>query len=283
MKCKNCRQTLALATNYCNECGAKVITTRLTLRYLLTEMYRSFFSIDSNKPLRTFIDLFTKPEAVIDGYINGVRKKYIHAFGYFTIAVTFSSAFYFIFLKFFPETLDGMLMFQHNDATQMELGRTIFRGVFEYQTFMFFALVPVLALLSWIVFLNKKKYNYAEHLIINLYCYSQASIISIALFFLTFWHQTLFGLLSMVSLLIQIGYFAYALKRIFNLSAGQLFLKTLYFFALLIPLYIIFSILAFGIMLASGSFDGVIEAEKARQGISYTASSAMNWTSYRLR
>ena len=112
MKCKNCSELLTSKTNYCPECGAKAITHRLTLRYLLSEIYHAFFSIDSNKPVRTFIDLFKKPEEVIGGYIDGVRKKYIHAFGYFTIAVTFSSIFYFIFLKFFPETLDGMLMFQ---------------------------------------------------------------------------------------------------------------------------------------------------------------------------
>ncbi len=283
MKCKNCSELLTSKTNYCPECGAKVITHRLTLRYLLSEIYHAFFSIDSNKPVRTFVDLLKKPEEVIGGYIDGVRKKYIHAFGYFTIAVTLSSIFYFIFLKFFPETLDGMLLFQNKDAAEMELGRTIYRSVFEYQTLMFFAFVPLLALLSWIVFLNKKKYNYAEHLIINLYCYSQASIISICLFFLTFWSQTLFGIISIVSFIIQIVYFAYVLKRLFKLSGLQLLIKFIYFFALLIPLYIIFTIIIMGIMLANGSLDELIEAERAKKEISYTASSAINWTSYKLR
>tara|TARA_R100001369_G_scaffold92822_1_gene140184 strand:- start:895 stop:1746 length:852 start_codon:yes stop_codon:yes gene_type:complete len=283
MNCKNCEETLALGTKYCPECGAKALTNRLTLRYLLSEIYHAFFSIDSNKPVRTFIDLLKKPEQVIGGYIDGVRKKYIHAFGYFTIAVTFSSIFYFIFLKFFPETLDGMLMFQNNDAAQMELGRTMYRSVFEYQTLMFFAFVPLLALLSWIVFLNKKKYNYAEHLIINLYCYSQASIITIGLLFLTFWNQTLFGIFSMASLVIQIGYFAYVLKRLFKLSRIQLVVKTLYFFGLLIPLYIILIMIMFMVMLVTGNLDSFIEAENAKKEISYTASSAINWTSYKLR
>ncbi|RFN59928.1 DUF3667 domain-containing protein [Marixanthomonas ophiurae] len=283
MNCKNCSELLTSKTNYCPECGAKVITHRLTLRSLLSEIYYAFFSIDSNKPVRTFVDLFKKPEEVIGGYIDGVRKKYIHAFGYFTIAVTLSSLFYFILLKFFPETLDGMLLFQNNDAAQMEMGRTIYRSVFEYQTLMFFTFVPVLALLSWIVFFNKRKYNYAEHLIINLYCYSQASIISIGLFFLTFWSQTLFGIISMLSFIIQIVYFAYVLKRLFKLSGLQLLIKFIYFFALLIPLYIIFTIIIMGIMLANGSLDELIEAERAKKEISYTASSAINWTSYKLR
>tara|TARA_R100000306_G_scaffold15292_1_gene19394 strand:+ start:9893 stop:10744 length:852 start_codon:yes stop_codon:yes gene_type:complete len=283
MNCKNCEETLAVGTNYCHECGAKVLTNRLTLRYLFSEIYQAFFSIDSNKPLRTFIDLFKKPEEVIDGYINGVRKKYIHAFGYFTIAVTFSSIFYFIYLKFFPEALDSTFYIQSNDEAQIELIRNTQRKAFEYQTFIFFAFVPILALPSWIVFFNKKKYNYAEHLIINLYCYSQASIITITLFFLTIWSSTLFSITSMASLIIQIIYFAYVLKRLFKLSGIQLVVKTLYFFGLLIPLYIILIITMFIVMLVTGNLDSFIEAQKAKQAVSYTASSAINWTSYKLR
>ena len=36
-------------------------------------------------------------------------------------------------------------------------------------------------------------------------------------------------------------------------------------------------------MLANGSLDELIEAERAKKEISYTASSAINWTSYKLR
>ncbi len=132
-------------------------------------------------------------------------------------------------------------------------------------------------------FFNKKKYNYAEHLIINLYCYSQASIITIGLLFLTFWNQTLFGIFSMASLVIQIGYFAYVLKRLFKVSRIQLVVKTLYFFGLLIPLYIILIMIMFMVMLVTGNLDSFIEVENAKKEISYTASSAINWTSYKLR
>ena len=276
MSCKNCSEPLSLEDKYCNECGAKVINKRLTLKYLFTEFYESFFSIDSSRPVRTFIDLFKKPEDVIDSYINGTRKKYIHAFGYFTIAVTLYSLFYFVFLKFFPEILDSAFSFQDNKGAEVELARTFQRTIFDYQSFIFFASIPILALISWIVFLNKKKYNYAEHLIINLYGYSQASIASLILLLLTVWNQSLFALANIAVLFIQIIYFAYLLKKLFKLSATQLLIKTLYFLLLFIPLYIIVGIIAVSIMMLTGSFDELIEAEKARQAVSYIASYAIN-------
>ncbi|PHR71636.1 MAG: hypothetical protein COA67_06375 [Lutibacter sp.] len=59
-----------------------------------------------NKFLQTFIHLFTKPEVVIDGYINGTRKKYVNVISYFAIAITLSGLQMFILNKFFPEMLD---------------------------------------------------------------------------------------------------------------------------------------------------------------------------------
>ena len=98
MLCKNCQNTLDIDSKFCQNCGAKVIDQRITMGHLASEMKEGFFSIDSSKPARTFIHMFTKPDEVIGGYINGVRKKYINAFGYFTLALTLSSFFFFVFL-----------------------------------------------------------------------------------------------------------------------------------------------------------------------------------------
>lgn len=152
MECKNCNQLLSVNDNFCNSCGAKVINERLTLKHLFSEFYHAILSIDANKPVKTFLDLFKKPEDVIGSYIDGVRKKYIHAFGYFTIAITFSSIFYFILLTANPNAFDAAFAFQNNNETQNNLARTIQRAVFDYQSLMFFAAIPIMALMSWIVF-----------------------------------------------------------------------------------------------------------------------------------
>lgn len=281
MTCKNCETSLQATHLYCPECGAKVITHRLTLGYLLSEIYHAFLSIDSNKPVRTFIDLFKKPEEVIGGYIEGVRKRYIHAFGYFTVAVTISGFFYFVVLQFFPDLMEGVFRFQNTNEAQQQLNTSIQKTVFEYQSLLFFLAIPIFALLSWLVFLNKKKYNYAEHLIINLYAYSQVSIVSIILFCLTIWNEALFTILSISVIFIQIVYFAYVFKRLYNLTVWQVILKTLLFLVLLVPLYIISGIIMAVVLLLNGGLEELIEAEKMRQGVSYIASSSINWTSYK--
>ncbi|MBT0609062.1 DUF3667 domain-containing protein [Aequorivita echinoideorum] len=252
--CKNCQQPLATEDNFCRECGAAVIQHRLTLKYLFQEFYNSFFSIDSSKPVLTFIDLFKKPEVVIGGYINGLRKRYIHAFGYFTIAITLSSFFFFIFLKFFPDLLENAFSYQNEmNAAQKKMNQEIMQKTFEYQSLIFFASIPLLSLMAWIVFFNKRKYNYAENLIIVLYGYSQASIVSVIFYFLTVWNSTLFGYATLSVLIVQIGYFAYIFKRLYKLSIGQLIIKTLFFLAILITIYIVLVITVIIFMAATGN------------------------------
>ncbi len=277
MQCKNCEQPLTETNCYCGDCGAKVIGHRLTLRYLASEVYQGFFSIDSNKPLRTFVDLFRKPEAVIDGYIQGVRKRYINAFGYFTIAVTISSLFFFVFLQFFPEYL-SLSAYQQPDMTaeQIALQQKWNRLIFENQTIVLFLSIPLFALISKLIFLRNKKYNYTEHLVINLYAYSQISIFMVLLYFSTIWVEPIFYGAMLIAMPVQVIYYSYVLKRLYGLTLSKTLLKVLLFLMILSVVFIIAIAIALIIMLFTGQLEALIEAERAKQGISYIASSAIN-------
>lgn len=286
MNCKNCKTLLEDSSKFCNECGAKVINHRITLGYLWGEAKEGLFSLDSSKPIRTFIDMFTKPEVVIDGYVNGVRKRHINAFGYFTIALTFSSFFFFVFLKWFPNLLDySVQSVNYSDAyskEQLELQSNFTKTMFEYSSLVFFLTIPLMSLVSRIVFWKNKKYNYAEHLIINLYTYSHLSLVSTFLYFLTIWSQSLFTIVSFSVLFVQIIFYCYVLKRLYGLDLGEILLKLLIF--LLIFGVIAFLLIIVGIIIGftSGSFDGIIEEakkQKALKATSYITSSLRNWTS----
>ena len=89
MNCKNCKTTLEESDDYCRNCGGKVIRNRLTIKSLFHHFSETYFNYD-NKLLRTFLTLFSKPEEVIVGYINGTRKKYVDVIGYFALAITLS-------------------------------------------------------------------------------------------------------------------------------------------------------------------------------------------------
>lgn len=281
MECKNCNQQLQESDQFCNMCGAKVIDHRLTFGSLFTEIRERIFNLDSNKPLHTFLDLFLRPQKVIDGYIRGVRKRYINPFGYLTIAITVFGAFLFFFSEEYSAAISSISSASDNAEPQAELGKKINDNVLKYQSFIFFLFVPFLALVSKIVFLKNKKYNYVEHIIINTYGQAHISLASTILYFATVWHDSAFSMLTVSITFINVLYFAYMLKMLYGLSFLGIILKTLLFAVILIPLFIIIIIITWVLLIITGtvSVQDLIDAEKAKQGVSYIASSVINWTS----
>ena len=278
MECKNCSFQLQENDDYCNSCGAKVIRNRLTLKNLFEHFSEEFLNYD-NKFLQTFIRLFRKPEDVIGSYINGTRKKYVNAVGYFAVAVTVSGFFYFVFLKYFPDAFNFSTNLYNIDEEQAKITSDFSKSIFEYQSFIFFVSIPIFALISRLIFLKNKKYNFSEHLIINLYTYSHIALTVTVVYFLTIWYQPVFVVVMLLASLFQIVFFAYVLKRLYSLTLSQILLKILLFFLLLIPLFIILIIVSTILMYFGGYYDELIELEKAKRGITYIASSAINWTS----
>jgi hypothetical protein len=109
MECKNCKNQLPENSDFCNECGGKVIRNRLTFRNIFEHISETFFNYD-NKLLRTLVDLFKKPETVIGGYIDGVRKRYVNPISYFGLAITMSGLYLIIVSKFYPESMDFSIL-----------------------------------------------------------------------------------------------------------------------------------------------------------------------------
>lgn len=68
--CRNCSTTLGPEDHYFSKCGGKIIRNRSSIRSLLQHINETYFNYD-NKLLRTFRDLFSRPEDVMVGYIRG--------------------------------------------------------------------------------------------------------------------------------------------------------------------------------------------------------------------
>lgn len=220
MHCKNCHIQLREDQNYCDECGARIIKNRLTPRIIAQQVNEEFFSLD-NRLLSTFIALFTKPEDVIVGYIEGTRKKFFDVIPYFAFSLTLAGIQVFLMSTFFKEALDvniyeGMESIQgqeNNPLKDMDFGFFT-----DYQGLFYIIGVPISAFSTWIVYylLSEKRYNFTEHIVINLY-YSAQVIIITAVFSILF---LFFGLnYLMVSTILSIPYFIYLyfiLKRVFK-------------------------------------------------------------------
>ncbi len=276
MECKNCSQLLESSDNYCNNCGARVIRNRLTTRKLWDDFSTQFLNYD-NRFLRTFIAMFRDPVSVIDGFIGGLRKKYVTVLSYFAIAVTYAGFYTFINQKFFPEAYQSLFESVNSSAEHTELSTASYQFIIEYQAFIFFLTIPLLAVISRLVFLRNKKYNYAEHLVINLYTYSQASIVITTIGFFAQLDPATFRVFSFLALLLQILYFSYVLKKLFQLSLLKIILKTLLFFLIIVVVYILLIVLAVVyMMLFTDLLQKTMEAERLKRAAAYVVSSAMN-------
>ncbi|WP_108807715.1 DUF3667 domain-containing protein [Aquimarina spinulae] len=248
--CKNCGQQIE-SHNFCPDCGAKKITKRITFKNLISEFVDRFLNLD-NSFIKTFTHLFTKPEEVIDGYIHGLRKRYVNAFGYFAITITITGVYSFIV----KDRLKEIMQFGDNfTAQQAEIQSSIFDTTTQYQSMLSFLMIPLLALLSRLVFLNYKKYNLTEHFVIYLYGYSHiVGVMTLVLLPLTFMVDS-FMIVGLVQFPIYIFYMAYVLKRLYQISIKKILIKTLLFLIYGGILYVIVGLVIFLLMVLSGKVE----------------------------
>lgn len=277
MNCKNCKAELVSDSDFCHRCGAQVIRNRLTFKNLFEHISETFFNYD-NKLLRTLLDLFKKPEAVIVGYIDGVRKQYVNPISFFGLALTLSGIYMLILNKYFPETFDfSMLAVEGQEEMQARNMSFIQRNMSLVMMFY----IPIYALIARITFIDLKRFNYTELLVVFMYWQAQISIISalITLLICSIF-GTPQGIISIVSLPIMVIYAAYVLKRIYNLKIGQIIIRTLFFLVILLVFFMVATVIVAILMFLNGDMQEMIEAQQAaKKATAYTASAFKNWTS----
>jgi hypothetical protein len=246
MDCKNCRCNLRDKDGFCSDCGARVIQERISFKFLLKEVIDKILSVD-NKLLKTFWHLFTKPEQVIDGYIKGVRKRYFNPFSYLLISITLAGISFYFLKDLAIQSLEATptVNTTGNPFENKEFLENFLNFIFDYQAFLTASIIPIYGFISWIVFLNKKKYNYFEHIIIYIYASAQISILNFLvttpLFFI---HQDSGNIASLIVSSLSIFYNTYVLIRLFKLTFVQLIVKFLYFMLISSVIYVIWSIIA---------------------------------------
>jgi len=203
--------------------------------------------------------MFIKPEAVIDGYIKGIRKRYVNPISYFGLAITVTGLYLLILNKFFPETLDfsnfaveGQEEFQQKNMSFIQ----------DYMSLFMMLYIPIYALIARISFIGLKKFNYTELIVVFLYWQSQTSVISAVTIIITAMFGVANGVVSMIFLPLMVLYAAYILKRLYQLSFGEIIARTLLFLVVLSVFMVFFSIIVAVIMLITGDMQEMIEAQR---------------------
>ncbi|MEN8800289.1 MAG: DUF3667 domain-containing protein, partial [Flavobacteriaceae bacterium] len=240
--------TEAEAFDFCPSCGAKVIRNRLTLKNLSVDIAERVFDID-NTFARTFLQLFSRPDQVIDNYIRGIRKRYMNPIGYFGIAITLSGILLLLMRRFFRDRIDFDVFGQ---GANPEVMNKVMNIMFDMNTLIFIIYVPIFAISGWLTF-NRKSYNLTEYSVFYMYILAQWSIIlfpiSLATLFIFPENYLVLGIPLLIALVI---YSIYAMQRLNRLSTSQLVLRIPIFSILVTIGYFGFIMVFYAVLFLTG-------------------------------
>ncbi|RNC89407.1 MAG: DUF3667 domain-containing protein [Allomuricauda sp.] len=173
MQCKNCDNNLRTDFSFCPACGAKVVRKRITLKNLFYDVVERYLNVD-NTFLKTVFHMISKPQYVADGYISGVRRKYLNPISYIAIALFLSGISVLIMRKYAWDKIDFSVLAGQANGEGM---RKTLEFTMDYNNLIYLLYVPVIAI-GGIALFNKKNYNISEHIIIGLYILATFSLIS---------------------------------------------------------------------------------------------------------
>lgn len=179
MICKNCEQSFE--GNYCVNCGQNSNIKRIDLKYLINEIPDSFFQINHGF-LFTVKQLTTRPGHSIREFLTGKRKPHYKPFAFFLITSTIYLllAYLLDINTFVDELLWGFK--EGLSESDKSLDLTILNWITKNQTYFILFFLPLFSFASYLAFM-KSKYNYFEHLVINLYITGYQMIIYLMLGF----------------------------------------------------------------------------------------------------
>ncbi|MBO6829227.1 MAG: DUF3667 domain-containing protein [Muricauda sp.] len=237
MTCKNCDARLRTDYLYCPACGAKVIRNRITIKNLWTDFLERYFNLD-NTFIRTVVHLTTKPEVVIEGYLQGIRRKYLNPISYMGIAITLSGLIVFLMVK----SGDAMNFDMLNNNVSTRYQEKLMDFILDYQALIFLLFVPMMTIAGWLCF-DQKRYNFAERTIIFMYALAHYSLVIflpsiIVLFFI----PEQYFIFSFIGILFMVVYTTYVIVRISKSRGVKLIVRLLLFYFILLILYFAFSI-----------------------------------------
>ncbi|WP_405562478.1 DUF3667 domain-containing protein [Polaribacter sp. Asnod6-C07] len=276
MNCKNCQNPLKENAHFCENCGAKVVTDKITFKNLFLDFFINVFGFDSTFFL-TMRTILITPEKILKEYLGGVRKRYMNPFAFLAVSAGISLLVFNYFADDFiainksvntsqliqlekDTKIDTSKMIDLSEKEksklerrkktaemQLKLNDGIMQFMLRYLNLLTFVFLFILAILSKWTFW--KPYNYGEHLVINAYIYGFANYLTLILFFLAI---AFYPSIYFYSTLLYILFYIYAFGRFFKVSIWKNFLRTLKFlFGLAVVCLILFIITTIIVLLLS--------------------------------
>lgn len=228
--CKNCNGKLRKNDKYCSNCGAKIVSQRITLKGILSDAAETIFGWD-NKYFYTLRSLITKPNTVLEDYVFGMRKRYVHPFTYLIIGATLTLFTFTFFLDNFMNNLEvfnASLVERYKGigVKDLDLNRVdkVQAEILKYFNIVTLLLIPLYSIFTYNIY--RKTFNYAEHLVFNAFVQGTGFIFGIVFFYLSLIiHPIVYFLTTPAIWFIH----AYIFGKLFRLGISISFLKLILF------------------------------------------------------
>lgn len=220
--CTNCNQVYY--GNFCNNCGQKQ-AHRYTIKHVIHELVHLFTHAD--KSIFSFVKhIVINPGTVALNLVEGKRKRYFNLFQYLLIIVGITT---FLITKthFLEMTMQNINGLTQNNNTKISaqlahLQQQSAVVLQKYNNVLQMILIPVFALFSWL-FLGRRKYNYAENIVLHTAGSAQTNTIAVVttlLFFISS-NKSYFLVLTAISFCIMIYSFALCYRQFYKISWGK--------------------------------------------------------------
>jgi hypothetical protein len=154
--CLNCDLVLEPNRRFCGHCGQKTNQHRLTISHILHEVVHFFTHADIGI-LHLYREMALRPGQVIQEYIEGRRKRYFNPLSFFMICISVST-----FISHWLGSHGfGDLGLDKNQQQMTQAAS-------QYNNWLMGLSAPVSSIFSTWLF-RKKGYNFAEHLVFQLF------------------------------------------------------------------------------------------------------------------
>lgn len=253
--CLNCRASLA--GPFCSQCGQKE-THRYSLGHVLHELVHVFTHAD--KGIFSFVkQILIKPGVVALDLVEGRRKRYFNLFQYLILIVGFTTFLYIKadFMRHMMQnmnTANNIQMSKNVAVIQAEIGLMMQK----YNNIVQMLLIPAFALFSWLFIGRKRKYNFAESIVLHTASSAQTNTLSILIAVLLIFSKNnlLFSFAIAVSFLIMIFSFSLCYRQFYKLSV---FKSILYGVLVMACTYVIQIILTAIVFVVYAIFSGALK------------------------
>jgi hypothetical protein len=166
VNCKNCSNEFK--GNFCNNCGQSSNVQRINQKYLKNSIADDVFQINHGF-LYTSKILLLRPGQSLNDFFLGKRKNFYKPFAFLLISISI----YLLSTKLFgnqtfvDEFLGGIRvgLISRSDVSADFRALDFFK---KNQTIIFLFAVPLFTIASFMSY-RKSRYNFSEHLILNLY------------------------------------------------------------------------------------------------------------------